>query len=133
MSVIDCNICNKRHVWNDMCEFDEPADSAKRPTPVTTNTTESLDDMLDELAKLNEMGHPEYKGACYICGINPHHLKALIQQEVLRGRVRELENLPTKDSPRYGIANQPYVTKEWLTNRLAELNTLLGGESNDNL
>lgn len=44
-------------------------------------------------------------------------------------RIDELENLPWKRSDRYGI-NTPYVTKTWLLERKAELNsnTTKGGE-----
>jgi len=39
-----------------------------------------IDKKLDELTSLNKTVHPELKGACYICGINPNEVKQLIEK-----------------------------------------------------
>lgn len=58
---------------------------------------------------------------------------ALVNEAERRGRLDELENLPRmewfnqalatqrEDSKKFGISNQPYVTKEWLRIRIAKL------------
>ena len=57
---------------------------------------------LDDKANYNKMVHPELDGACYICGINPKDIEALIAE----ARIDELERLIGS-----GAAGDKYRTK----------------------
>lgn len=93
---------------------------------MTTNTTESLDEILEAY----DMGD-----------ITKREAKWAIQQEVLRGRVSELESLKQLTTKTTHI--DAYIsdvalaqdirihTNALIEHRLNELNTLLGGESNE--
>ena len=56
----------------------------------------------DDKANYNKMVHPELDGACYICGINPKDIEALIAE----ARIDELERLIG-----IGAAGDKYRTK----------------------
>jgi len=76
-----------------------------------TNTTESLDERIRFYYNGAKQGADFDKWVA--------HLKAYFEQEVLRGRVSELKGM--QGCP-------PILVEGTIKDRLAELNTLLGGE-----
>jgi hypothetical protein len=128
-----------------------PVASAKRTPP--TNTTESLDEQIDWLDPILEhywkQRHGMYNANQDDVEMANQEAKEAIankivelvlkdrrnrEQEVLRGRVSDMKSLLQK-SERHeadGICNSEfYVSTDHIHANLAELNTLLGGESNE--
>jgi len=48
--------------------------------------------------------------------------KVILQDVITQARIDEIKNIPWKRADKYGI-NNPYITKQWYLDRLAELNS----------
>ena len=129
--------CLVLHPEGEICSHG--AASAKRPTPVTTNTTESLDELIGDIfaraCKNNEYFGNDGWYELHTPTLR-QEIKEAIQQEVLRGRVKGQINsyqrvmlwLEEQD-PSDDYTKLSEVIQKSIDELFAELNTLLGGEN----